>query len=72
MTRSTSYKYLPLGATFEDYRRTREAKADMIVRVLEHHLGGLARKSMLDIGCNDGSLKAPAAWARNCLKPLRL
>lgn len=56
MSQSSLYKYLPVGATFEDYRRSREAKADMIVRVLEHHMGDLARKSMLDIGCNDGDI----------------
>ena len=56
MTRSSYYKYLPVGATFEDYRRSRETKADMIVRVLEHHMGALARKSMLDIGCSDGDI----------------
>ena len=56
MTQGSPYKYLPIGASFEDYRRSREAKADMIVRVLEHHMGALARKSMLDIGCNDGDI----------------
>ena len=54
MTESSPYKYLPVGATFEDYQRSREAKADMIVRVLEHHMGELTGKSMLDLGCNDG------------------
>ncbi len=56
MTGSSPYKYLPVGATFEDYQRSRKAKADMIVRILEHHMGELAGKSMLDLGCNDGDI----------------
>ena len=56
MLKSSRYKYLPVGATLEDYQRSRQAKADMIVRVLEHHVGELAAKSMLDIGCNDGDI----------------
>ena len=54
--KSSPYKYLPLGATFEDYQRSRQAKADMILRVLEDYVGELAGRSMLDIGCNDGEI----------------
>ena len=56
MEHKSAYKFIPMGMNLEQYHRSRKAKADMVVNVIEEQCGDLSAKIALDIGCHDGSM----------------
>lgn len=56
MEHKSEYKFIPMGMNLKEYHRSRKAKADMVVNIIEEQFGDLSAKIALDIGCHDGSM----------------
>ncbi len=51
-----SYKFVPEGLSLEAHFSQRQAKARKILKLLDRYTDGLKNKSLLDVGCHEGTI----------------
>ncbi|MGK0296853.1 MAG: ubiquinone/menaquinone biosynthesis C-methylase UbiE [Gammaproteobacteria bacterium] len=56
MKNELPYKFVPAGLSLDEHIRQREAKAEKILRILQNYVVKLKNKSLLDVGCHEGTI----------------